>query len=508
MPLEVPDTARSVTVVAGVTLLVIGGRLRLGHRRAYWLALGWLSLSAFFHLSKGLDFEEAITVAVVASYLAWNRRHFSVPPSRIPARTVLAALGLATATASIAAIAAIYTSTVRITFGTALLAHMERLVGVSTIDVPSRLERGLAPALGALGATVAAFLVWLSLRPAVEPGGSSVRRLRELFDLAGGDSLTYFALRADKQAFFWRDSAVTYRVFGLVCLVSPDPIGPIDQRDGVWDAFRSHAAETGLVPAVIGAGPDWLDVYRRSGFRSVYLGDEAVVEVASFSLEGRPNKTVREAVNRLRRAGYRTEVVHASDLSATRRAELLELVPQSREGSEERGFSMTLGRMFDPEDREILVSFALDAAGKPAAFCQFVPAPAMAGYSLDVMRRSTAEQHPNGLMDFLIAETALWLQAAGHRALGLNFTILRAVYKGEATGAGNNPIVRYLVRSTSRLAHIEALYRFNDKFHPVWMPRHIVYRSRADLPRVAAAIAEAESLWEIPVLGRLLSRRN
>ena len=42
----------------------------------------------------------------------------------------------------------------------------------------------------------------------------------------GGDTLSYFALRDDKEHWFWNETLIAYAVHNGVCLVSPDPIGP------------------------------------------------------------------------------------------------------------------------------------------------------------------------------------------------------------------------------------------------------------------------------------------
>jgi lysylphosphatidylglycerol synthetase-like protein (DUF2156 family) len=164
---------------------------------------------------------------------------------------------------------------------------------------------------------------------------------------------------------------------------------------------------------------------------------------------------------------------------------------------------MTLGRLFDSRDRGLLLSVAFDSDGSPAAFCQFVPAPALGGFSLDVMRRDLGD-HPNGLMDFLVAETALHVREQGGRGLGLNFAVMKAVLKGEIDRSRFGDAERKLISRLAEGTQIESLYRFNDKFNPEWRRRYLVYRTPADLPAVAVAVARAESLWEIPVVGRFL----
>ena len=75
-----------------------------------------------------------------------------------------------------------------------------------------------------------------------------------------------------------------------------------------------------------------------------------------------------------------------------------------RRGEGERGFSMMLGRLFDPKDKGLLLTVVHGPDGQPAAVCQFVPSPAINGYSLDLMRRDPGE-HPNGSIDYALCST-------------------------------------------------------------------------------------------------------
>ena len=117
-------------------------------------------------------------------------------------------------------------------------------------------------------------------------------------------TLDYFALRSDKQAFLERDGLVAYAIYGGICLVSPDPICEPEERDELWSAFRRFADDHGWSVAVLGAGEEWLGVYRRSGMHERYIGDEGVVDVRTFSLEGGARKGLRQAVNRIANYGY------------------------------------------------------------------------------------------------------------------------------------------------------------------------------------------------------------
>ncbi len=123
----------------------------------------------------------------------------------------------------------------------------------------------------------------------------------------GRGTLDYFALRDDKQFFFFRDSLVAYAVYGGVALISPDPIGPEAERTEVFSAFRAYAEARGWTIGVMGAGAEWLPIYHAAGLHYLYLGDEAIVDCPTFSLEGGKMKGLRQACTRLARHGYTVE---------------------------------------------------------------------------------------------------------------------------------------------------------------------------------------------------------
>src|SRR5205807_4406163 len=139
--------------------------------------------------------------------------------------------------------------------------------------------------------------------------------------------------------------------------------------------------------------------------------------------------------------------------------------------------------------------------GEPVAFCQYVPAPGINGYSLDLMRRDDGE-HPNGLIDFVVVETIRHLQAQGMRGLGLNFATMRAVLAGESGDGLTQRVERWLLKRMSGSMQIESLWRFNAKFDPDWQPRYAVYDSPEHMLPAAVAVARAESFWELPLIGR------
>jgi lysyl-tRNA synthetase class 2 len=419
-----------------------------------------------------------------------------------------------------------------LSLGQALQSAAEGLVGISTPYLPDTVSDYIQPALLAVGIGLAVVALVLLIRPVVDrqlhrgrsesglaaaaaAGGagageatvgehtSDFERAKDIVARRGAGTLDYFALRDDKQFYFDRDSVVAFAIRSGVCLVSPDPIGPPEERQRVWAGFRRFADEHGWAVAVLAAGEDWLPMYHQSGMRDLYIGDEGVVDVRTLSLQGGTKKGLRQAVNRIAKYGYTISFHDPTKISPELACELRDIMVRSRRGGVERGFSMTLGRVFDPTDEGLLLAVASDETGTPVAFCQFVPAPGIDGYSLDLMRRDTGE-HPNGLFDFILVRTMEHLKETGHARLGLNFAMMRAVLAGEAGDGISTKVERWLLKRMSESMQIESLWRFNAKFDPEWLPRFVVWDSAEQSLAAALAIAKAESFWELPLIGRFL----
>ncbi|MFF7727850.1 phosphatidylglycerol lysyltransferase domain-containing protein [Streptomyces sp. NPDC008001] len=335
-------------------------------------------------------------------------------------------------------------------------------------------------------------------------------RLRALLDRHGDrDSLGYFALRREKSV-IWSPSgkaAVTYRVVGGVSLASGDPIGDPEAWPGAIEPWLTEAREHGWIPAVMGASEEGGTVYARHGLDALELGDEAIVDTDEFTLEGRAMRTVRQAYNRVKRAGYTVRIRRHEDIPEDEMAQLLRRADDWRDGATERGFSMALGRLGDALDGRCVMLECHDEKGELRALLSFVPW-GPKGLSLDLMRRDRDSE--NGLMEFMVIELLQQAKGLGITQVSLNFAMFRSVFeRGSRLGAG--PVLRAwrsLLSFFSRWWQIESLYRANAKYRPIWEPRFMLFEKSSDLLRIGIASARAEGFLEAPGLPKWLNRKH
>jgi lysyl-tRNA synthetase class 2 len=215
-------------------------------------------------------------------------------------------------------------------------------------------------------------------------------------------------------------------------------------------------------------------------------------------------RAVRQAVNRVGRAGYTLDVARQRDLAPADLAEAQAAAEALRGEDVERGFSMALGRLGDPSDPELVVARARDGEGRLVAVLTFVPW-GRDGLSLDLMRRSRDSE--NGTVEFVVVTLVERARCLGVTRISLNFAVFRSVFeRGARVGAG--PVLRLWHRVllvASRWWQIESLYRANAKYQPEWVPRFVCFRRAAELARVGMAALEAEAFVQFPRL-RWLAR--
>ena len=508
LPFAVSGIHREFAVVVGVVLLLVGRGLRRGQSAPWALAVAIAGCRLLAPPRHPADVVGLVTVSALLVGLLTHRRRFGAPGRTRAARTIPVAASVVPAVAGVAALVgrALAHRDGSEPYGRVVLAVVERLLDIDTIVLPTAINQRLGPWLGLTGAALVGSALWLQTRPArspLPPDPTTRARARTIVTAWGTDTLAWFALRDDKCLFFTGETMVAYSVKGATAVVSPDPIGPPHERAEAWEAFRRFAHEHGWSSVVLAASGDWLPVYLADDMHAIYIGDEAIIDVASFTLDGGRKKGLRQAAARIARHGYTVSFHDPSELDADLVCQLEELATKSRRGHGERGYSMTLGRFFHRDDHGMLLVVCRDPTGHPVAFCTFVPAPAIGGWSLDAMRRDRAE-HPNGILDYVIVETIAHARATGARALCLNFAMMRSIVAGHSETTAATKVLRWLLRKGSESMQIESLWRYNAKFDPSWSARYAVFETLTDVPDALVAVARVESVWELPVLGRLL----
>jgi lysyl-tRNA synthetase class 2 len=494
------ELASGAAALSGIVLVLLGRGIAQRRRAAWAFTVALLVLSAAAHLFKGLDVEEASYSVLLAVLLTWQRRLFVVRHAATRWRTVALAVPIVVGIDFVYGVGGLLirraVTTPHATPWLAVRETAARLAGVmGPLRVGAHFGTWFPQSLTILGAASVAGLFLLALAPVAERAVSHRHerdRVRALIARPDGDTLDFFALRRDKRYVFSDDheAAVAYRYVNGVGLASGDPVGDPRSFPSAVANFSERCEEFGWRPAVLGARADRVELWARIGLKPFYLGDEAIIDVESFSLVGRHIRNVRQTARHTEKAGITTEIHREGDLDPTLRRALVGIAERHRAGAPERGFSMALGGVLMGHEPECVVIVCRDPAGAPVAFQRYVPCRAGRAISLDVMRRDP--DAPNGVNERMILDVVEWARARQIETVSLNFAAFRGLLVDGADLSVLKQAQAWVVRKLSPYFQIESLHRFNAKFHPRWVQRFAMYRKIGDLGPVGLASLAAE----------------
>jgi lysyl-tRNA synthetase class 2 len=498
--LNLVPVAHAIAMTAGASLLALAFYLRRRRRGAWALTILILVAAAVVDLVQGPDIGEGLLGLALAVLLATQRNAFYVRHDRIALKSALWRVPLAVIASVGIATLAVWAGSRAVSphIGTHAAWHEARhLLTLKGSEFHFHRAFSWVPFgvhLLALATVLAAF--YFILRPLSGPRelpGSRARALaRDLVETHGADTLSYFKLRQDKHYLFSSDERafVGYQVEGRMLLISADPVGPDEALPELFRQIFAWAEVRGLKVGVINAGERTRELMQAAGLRSFYFGDEALLDLDSFSLEGRPIRKIRQSVTRLVKAGYTAELATVGELAPETKHDLQGVSQRWMGKDHERGFSMAMDSVCGQHHPDTKVVIARDEDGTVRGFLHLVPAYGRPAMSLSAMRRE--HDTPNGLTEFLVVRAVELLREEGVKELSLNFAAFgRWMHdprnrREQLLGRACKPLNPYF--------QIESLYKFNAKFFPRWEPRYLLYEGRLGLlpTGVAALIVEGQ----------------
>jgi phosphatidylglycerol lysyltransferase len=222
--------------------------------------------------------------------------------------------------------------------------------------------------------------------------------------------------------------------------------------------------------------------------QKLLIGQEAVLELAKFTLEGRDKKSLRNGQNSLLRKGYR-----ASICPPPLQKELIgELKQVSNEwllhhGKKEMVFSQ--GVFDEKEIGQQHVIIIRDETGKLKAFLNVIPDFAPEECTYDLIRK-TADA-PGGCMDALIIELVKYAREKKLKWLNLGLVPMTGI---EQPGNTAERLIRYAYEKIKRFRHYTGLREFKEKYATTWVNKYLVYENDFDLIQLPAALNKVMQL--------------
>jgi phosphatidylglycerol lysyltransferase len=499
-PVEVRTGAHVFSALTGFFLLTLAANLLRRKRAAWLLTVGLLVASIAVHLVKGPDYLEALLSLVLLLQLIWLRPVFTARSDR---PSVVQGVGLL-----VGAIAFV------LVYGTLGLWLLDRhyanpftlkaalgqtLAMFLTLDAgglepTSRVGQYFSASIYVVGAVTLLYAIWMLFRPVIYRGSASQEersRAESIVEQYGQSSLARFTLLDDKSYYFSPSgqSVIAYVPKGRGAIALGDPIGPASDRQEVIVGFREFCFRNDWHPAFYQTYPDDVELYQSLGFRTLKIGEEAVIDLHQFTLEGKAGRNLRSAMNRFTKQGYRVSH-YTPPISDDQLADLRVISDEwlaEMHGAEKR---FSLGWFDHDYLKGCEIAVVEDAEGNPVAFANLIPEYQRNEATIDLMRHR--KEIERGAMDFLFTSLLQRCKEQGYDGFNLGLVVFSGV--GETADAPRlEKGVHYLYDHLNQFYNFQGLRAYKDKFHPHWEPRYLVYSGLADVPSVVVALARADS---------------
>lgn len=498
-PLEVRHGGHLTAALAGFALIMLA-RSVARHKHVAWLmTLAVLAISVISHLVKGLDYEEASLAGGLMVVLWLMRDHFHArsdsPSIQMGLRVLTGAFAFTLAYGVSGFFLLDHHYSVNFGFWDAVRQTVVMFTQFYDpgLNPMTRFGHFFADSIYVVGAVTIGYSGLMLLRPVFlrTPATQEEReRARAIVEKFGHSSLARFLLFDDKKYFFTPGgSVIGYVLVGRTAVTLGDPVGPTEDMRTSIEGFASLCRHNDWLPVFYQTLPETLELYKLAGFDVLCIGREGIVNLHTFTMEGKAGKALRSPVNKLRNASNRF-VVHEPPISDELLEELRAISDEwltMMHGSEKR---FSLGWFEDEYIRNSPIGAVYTSQGWISAFANFVPEYQRNEITIDLMRRHHEIEH--GTMEFLFVSMFQWAKDQGYDSFNLGLSAL--------SGVGERPqdpaieqVMHFIYEHVNGFYNFKGLHNFKEKFQPEWSPRYLIYPGVANLAQAWLAVTQANS---------------
>jgi phosphatidylglycerol lysyltransferase len=489
-------------LLIGLALIVSAVNIYRRKRRAWQIVLALACFSTLFHIFKDHHRWHAVFSLALVVALLLARRSFTVRSRGLDYRTAALRFAVAVVAAfgyGVAGFWLLEPHEFGINFNWLDSIHRTllclSLVGDPSLAPQTRYAAWFLDSFTVLTMSVIGYGLLSLFRPILYHLRTLPKeraRARELLERYGRTSLDNFKLWPDKSYFFnaANDCVIAYSVGANVAVTLGDPIGPAESLSATIREFKQFCEENGWAVAWHQTLPDLLPLYARAGFKKLKIGDDAIVDLTGFTLEGKEMRRFRQRVGQLEKQG-----VQVRQYDAPLSNELIERLREVSDewlqlpGKRERTFA--LGR-FEPDYlRATPVFTAEDKDGQILAFVNLLTSYHPGEATIDLMRHRL--HSPNGIMDYLFVKLFLSCKVRGFTRFNLGMAPMAGFREREEASVAEKAVHSFFQRMNF-LFSFSGLKAYKSKFADSWEPRYVVYRNVLDLPKVGIALGKVSEL--------------
>lgn len=493
-----------LTIGLSIFCLFMAYGLYAGRRMAWWLttiAVSLLLFGSFWLPLNGTIIFNLIMCTIVLVALIVFRKVFDVMPDwqvrrRIYKQLALVAFGILVFNAL--AIYAIRTSfEPHPSFPQSMTESLAQIVGVSTrsFEPQTKTARVFVDSIDNVWA-----VVFLGSMAALALTTYRARDGRNAFDdydallhSKGSSTIGWMARWPGMN--YWVNPSKTagfaYKLENNTAIVLSDPVGSRQAVTAAFEGFENMCARRGWTPIYYAVGENFRRSTRKRGMKSIIVGEDTVIDLPELEFTGKSWQSVRSAVNRATKDGVRMRSISFSEAPIGLQDQLRSIARGWVEDKSLPEMGFTLGTLKEAEDLEVRMNIAVDENGTVHGMTSWLPVYKngnVVGWTIDIMQRRLSNQTMPGVIEYLIAESAMSFKQEGYQFISLSAAPL------SHSGKPSNAVEALLDVVAERMEPyygFKSLYNFKKKFNPRHEPIYLCYHDEAQLPSIAVAVGKA-----------------
>jgi phosphatidylglycerol lysyltransferase len=497
IPLYAVNVSNYFVLAIGLFLLVISAFLLKGLKTTWYIALGLTLFSLVGHLTKAIDYEEALVAAFVALSLIMTRKQYFIKP-----HPKWGQLGVITA---FAAILGVWTYGIigfyfldkkyfDIDFGLIQSVKFSIqnffLYQSPELQPAGSFAHGFLYSLNISGFLASSFLLYTLVRHYVpKPRTDEEEKIKalELVKKYGMSGLDYFKTYSDKFYFFpeGHEGFIAFRIAGNYAAVLENPVcANRETMKAILLQFDTFCMDNGLRNFYYRVPEEYLEMYETVHKKSLLIGQEAIIDLKSFNLDGGTKKSIRNACNKSQESGYFPRI----HFPPVKEGVLQKIKSVSGEWLEENEFREQVFSqgIFDIHElKNHMIITIENHEEKVLAFLNLIPDYAYGEVTYDLIRK--AKDAPGGIIDYLMVETIKYARSRGHKYFNMGFAPMSGIEKGRDFPEKSIKFAYEKIRSFSTF---KGLRDFKEKYGPDWKNRYIIYDHHYDLFNIPSILSK------------------
>ena len=483
------------TLISGILLLICATFLIRGLRNAWWIALGLSIISLLSNLTKAIDYEEALLACLSIMVLIATRKSYILKGDRrVWSFSIQTSLAIFMSVLIYGIIGFYFLDKrdfgIDFSLSQSILSTLKSFLLLDPDPEPlTRFAKLFVHSINFLGVVSIGLMVYAFVRPyifKVESQEEEQHRAKAMLDKYGRTADDYFKSYFDKAFYFGHqvEGFIAYKLSSGFAIVLGEPVcadNP-EKMEILINEFEKFCLDNGIKSAYYKIDGKWLDLFYSIGKKSLPIGQEAVVEVEGFSLEGKEKKSLRNALNALEKKGYFTKVYSPPIKDGT--LQKLKLVSDEWIRTLNRKEIIFSSGIFDwkeLKEQEIICIENHDE--KIVAFLNVMPDYALDEGTYDLIRK-TADA-PTGVMDALIVKLIINLKEKGIKKLNMGMASMSGISKPKDVPEW---VIKFAYERLRQFKHYHGIYEFKDKFNPSWTVKYLIYENHYDLTTLPTAL--------------------